>query len=109
MGPDQVSAISKEMTSLAEAPGKRNVCNCFQITVEDMDRILDETGGADFATLKEHYQVGSRCTSCEYEIKDLIAVYREERKLAQLPVAGGRIPLGRRIGTWYRRAKLSLL
>jgi bacterioferritin-associated ferredoxin len=104
-----VSTNLNDELQTAEAPGKRNVCNCFQVTSEDMDRILAETGGADFATLKRYYQVGSRCTSCEYEIKDLITVYREERQQGQLAVAGARVPLGRQLGAWYRQLKLSIL
>ena len=91
-----------------ESPGKRNVCNCFQITCEDMQRILAETNGANFETLKKYYQVGSRCTSCEYEIKDLITVYREEQQQAKLSVGGADIPLGRKVGAWFRGIKLSI-
>ncbi len=99
--------------ALAQVPGaalpdRRNVCNCFQVTYEDMERILQETDGASFEALKLHYQVGTRCTSCEYEIKDMIRVYAEERARGSLGVPGVRIPLGRRLGTWYREFKTSI-
>lgn len=95
-------------TSPVAALEKRNVCNCFQITCEDMQKILEETKGANFETLKEYYQIGSRCTSCEYEVKDLISVYREEQQEARLSVGEADIPLGRKVGAWLRRMKLSI-
>lgn len=98
-----------ESSQACEPPGKRNVCNCFQVTCEDMQRILVETNGASFETLKEYYQLGSRCTSCEYEIKDLVTVYREEQQQARLTVGGAGVPLGRRVGAWYRRLKRVIL
>lgn len=92
----------------APVPERRNVCNCFQITYEAMERILQQTDGAGFEELKKHYQVGTRCTSCEYEIKDMIRVYREERARGVIGVGGAHIPLGRRVGTWFRDFKTSI-
>jgi len=96
-------------SSMVTAPERRNVCNCFQISCEDMNQILSETNGASFDLLRRHYQVGTRCTSCEYEIKDMIKVFREEREQGMLGFAGMGIPLGRRIGTWYRDFKTAIL
>lgn len=81
---------------------RRNVCNCFQITCGDVQQMLDETNGAGFETLKKYYRVGSRCTSCEYEVKDLITVYREERRLGHLGVGGGAVPWRPRIERAFR-------
>ena len=93
----------------AGPPGRRNVCNCFQVTYDDVQKMLRETNGASMESLKKYYQVGTRCTSCEYEIKDLITVYREEQQQADLAVGGRGVPLGRRIGAAYRRFKLHVL
>lgn len=93
----------------AGPPGRRNVCNCFQVTYDDVQKMLRETNGASMETLKKYYQVGTRCTSCEYEIKDLITVYHEEQRQGELVLGGVGVPLGRRIGTAYRRIKLDVL
>ena len=94
--------MEPQKTPAAAAPenlpaGKRNVCNCFQVTYDDLQKMLDATNGAGFEVLKKYYRVGSRCTSCEYEIKDLVAVYREERRLGQIGVNGGVVPFRRRL------------
>jgi len=89
-------------------PSRRNVCNCYQITYEQMQRIVDETNGASFETLRENYQVGSRCTSCEYEIKDMVRVWQEEHARGMVGMAGVQIPLGRRIGASWRGIKTAI-
>lgn len=87
---------------------RRNVCNCFQITYEKMQRIVDETNGASFEILRDNYQVGSRCTSCEYEIKDMVRVWKEEQVQGMVGIAGARIPLGRRLGASWRHMKTAI-
>lgn len=84
---------------------RRNVCNCFGITYAQMQQILKETNGADMATLKKFYQVGTRCTSCEYEIKDLITEYREEQRQGEISFVGLGVPLSRKISTAFRRLR----
>jgi bacterioferritin-associated ferredoxin len=84
------------------AAEKRNVCNCFQVSYDNLQAMLDATNGAGFETLKRYYQVGSRCTSCEYEIKDLVTVYRDERRLGHIGVGGGAVPFRRRLERAYR-------
>lgn len=84
---------------------KRNVCNCFQVSYEDLQKMLDATNGANFEVLKKYYYVGSRCTSCEYEIKDLVTVYREERRLGHKGIAGAAVPLRRRLERAYREVR----
>ena len=73
-----------------------------------MQRIIDETNGASFEVLRETYQVGSRCTSCEYEIKDMVQVWQEEHARGMVGMAGVRIPLGRRIGASWRGIKKAI-
>jgi len=90
------------------APVRRNVCNCYQVTFERMQSILHETNGASFEVLRENYQVGSRCTSCEYEIKDMVRGWQEEHARGVVAMAGVRLPLGRRLGASWRRLKTAI-
>ncbi|MBL9188099.1 MAG: (2Fe-2S)-binding protein [Opitutaceae bacterium] len=93
----------------AEDPAaRRNVCNCFQVTYGDLQKMFDATNGAGFEVLKKYYHVGSRCTSCEYEIKDLITVYREERRLGHIGIGGGTVPWRRRLERAYRELRDSV-
>lgn len=88
---------------------RRNVCQCAEISYERMREILDETRGAPYEVLQEHYQVGGRCTSCEYEVKDMLKTWREERVFDTVGISKFRISFGRRASTWYRQFKLAIL
>ncbi len=54
-------SIGPQCTGGCSADGRaqvrRNVCNCYQVTIERMQSILHETNGASFEDLRENYQV----------------------------------------------------
>jgi bacterioferritin-associated ferredoxin len=73
-----------------------NVCNCFGITEEQLEAIFEETKGADFESLKKYYKVGSRCSACEIEVKDMLGEYRDRCRRVGGTLGSGRVPLARR-------------
>lgn len=59
------------------------VCVCARVTEEDFRKIINESDTATYGELKSLYGIGDRCTSCEFEIKDLLDECLTEKIIAQ--------------------------
>jgi bacterioferritin-associated ferredoxin len=78
----------------------RFICQCFKVTEPALLEIVQRTGCYDYDQLRDAYRVGSRCTSCEVEIRDLLHEAQHAR-VGDSDAIG--IPLGPRVRAQMRR------
>lgn len=55
------------------------LCRCFGITRERLVQLAVRSGTTDFDVLKKYYDIGSRCSSCEIEGRDVLLDVAEGR------------------------------
>jgi bacterioferritin-associated ferredoxin len=55
------------------------ICQCFRVTEAELLKRAREINSYDFDELRRYYDVGSRCTSCEVEIRDVLHEFSNER------------------------------
>ena len=55
------------------------ICQCFKVTEAELLKRAREINSFDFDELRKYYDIGSRCTSCEVEIRDVLHEYSHER------------------------------
>ena len=70
------------------------ICQCFKVSEDDLLAKARSSGCYDFDELRRYYDIGSRCTSCEVEIRDLLHEVQHERAPGGSPSG---IPLIRRL------------
>lgn len=85
------------------------VCVCARVTEEDFRKIVRETEVCTYAALKAAYGIGGQCTSCEYEIKDLLDEcltdkIRAEKQARKVRLAAkDPVERGHRLARFFRR------
>lgn len=89
-----MTSSSIETRSRVVAVNSAYICQCFKVTEEDLLAKARSSGCYDFDELRRYYHIGSRCTSCEVEIRDLLHEVQHERTPGG---SGSGIPLIRRV------------
>ena len=78
------------------------LCQCFKITDEALAEIASKAGSCDFDHLRKYYDVGSRCTACEIDARDLLYELSQGRVQE---TGRGSAPLGVRLRKQAQVAK----
>ncbi len=55
------------------------ICQCFKITDERLAEIAADAGSVDFDHLRTYYEIGSRCTACEIDVRDFLHELAQDR------------------------------
>jgi bacterioferritin-associated ferredoxin len=84
------------------------LCRCFGITRERLVQLAVRSGTTDFDVLKKYYDIGSRCSSCEIEGRDVLLDVAEGRggeveTAVDIPLAVRARYAVRRLRREYRR------
>jgi hypothetical protein len=73
-----------------------DVCNCNQVTCEEMERIGDKSNVAPPPVPRENYRLGSRSASRKYKIKNMALVWLGIKTSIHQPVPRRRFMICRK-------------